>query len=638
MSVTDVQAASGFATAASQTFAATFSTAATAGNLIIYCIGGDKNIGTLTLSGFTKTIDTRSTDNSVSLVVAWKTAVGGETTISGTISGANAGGSEVRIFEWAEPGSGPWEVKGSAVNTSTGTTTNTLSSNTTGTITSAGRAIAAFSADSVGTEGTVSYDNSFTATASTPSSGAGNAGFWAAVKDIIAGTTAGTTITRTSGTADQMNGGVVVFGRAPAQDTAPTGIASAEAVGTPNVVQILNPTSIASEEAFGSTTVDVGDPHQTLTVTGIASAEAFGTTTLGGPIIFPVSLASAEAFGLTRFVQQPTRVQSRWIFLPKDTLTIDVPFEDQAAVAGNVLVFVGSFHHDIGTLTLTGSGWNYPVNLRQASLSLVIAWKTAAGGETGITGTFTQGNDTGSNMVAIEYHSQAPGQWAQFGTASHNSDATNVKVWSSGTTDPSIGDGIAVAGFGINNVGPDSTDSFSNSYTTVFAQGGGEFEAGVWAAEKLTAFGATAETTLTRAGVAVAAKTSGGVVIIGKASVQNIAPGSANAGEVFGQPDLPLQPQPPSIPSGEAFGTAVVAVQPISIAPAGIASAEAFGFAVVHSGPILLVTAINSLEAFGTAEVGNGVKRTALGGVYVTRIYLGGVQAKVYCGAVTVFQ
>lgn len=293
MAVTQVQTASGFATAASTTFAATFGTAVTAGNLIIYCIGGDKNIGTLTLSGYTKTIDTRSTDNSTSLVIAWTTAAGGETTISGTISGANAGGSEVRVFEWAESGAGAWEVKGSAANTSTGSTVATLSSGTTGTVTSAGRAIAGFSADSVGTEGTVSYSNSFAAAASTPTSGGGNAGFWAAVKDIASGT-AETTITRTGGTADQMNGGIVVFGRVVVTTIAPTGIASAEAFGTAVVSQAVLATGVGTAEAFGTPVVS-----QAIVGTGIASAEAFGTTVVafGGFSLYPTGIVSAEAFG-----------------------------------------------------------------------------------------------------------------------------------------------------------------------------------------------------------------------------------------------------------------------------------------------------------------------------------------------------
>lgn len=315
MAVTQVQAASGFATAASTTFAATFATAVTAGNLIIYCIGGDKNIGTLTLSGYTKTVDTRSTDNSTSLVIAWKTAVGGETTISGTISGANAGGSEVRVFEWAESGAGAWEVKGSAVNTSTGSTVTSISSGTTGTVTSAGRAIAGFSADSVGTEGTVTYSNSYTAAASTPTSGGGNAGFWAAQADVASGT-AETTITRTGGSADQMNGGIVVFGRATAssQSITATGLSTAEAFGTTVVTQNITFSGVASAEAFGTASLNqfmlptgvlteeaFGSPVLVYFVagTGIVTAEAFGshTVAVGGFSFFPTGILSAEAFG-----------------------------------------------------------------------------------------------------------------------------------------------------------------------------------------------------------------------------------------------------------------------------------------------------------------------------------------------------
>lgn len=292
MAVTQVQTASGFAAAASTTFAATFSTPVTAGNLIIYVVGGDKNIGTLTLSGYTKTVDTRSTDNSVSLVIAWTTAAGGETTISGTISGANTGGSEIRVYEWSESGAGAWEVKGSAVNTSTGTTVTTLSSGTTGSVISAGQAIAAFAADSVATEGTVSYSNSFTASASTPTSGAGNAGLWAAQKAIASGT-AETTITRTGGTADQHNGGIIVFGRAVVTTIAPGGVASTEAFGTAVVSQAILATGPGSSEAFGTAVVS-----QQIQGTAIAGAEAFGTTVVAsaGYSLFPVSIGSAEAF------------------------------------------------------------------------------------------------------------------------------------------------------------------------------------------------------------------------------------------------------------------------------------------------------------------------------------------------------
>jgi len=300
VAVTEIQHASGFATAASTTFAATFSTAVTAGNLIVYMIGGDKDIGTLTLSGYTLTVNLRST--SVSLVIGWKTAAGGETTITGTISGANAGGSQVEVVELAESGGGAWEVKGSATNNSNESTVTSTSSGTTGTITGAGRAIAAFASDSNATEGTVSYSNSFTAFASTASSGSGSAGYWAAAKDVTSGTVE-TTITRTGGSADQMSGGIVVFGRSTSGNktiTLGSGIASDEAFGTAVVTQNVSGTGVASTEAFGTAVVS-----QFILATGPGTAEAFGTPVLVY-FIAGTGLATAEAFGSHTVAIDPT--------------------------------------------------------------------------------------------------------------------------------------------------------------------------------------------------------------------------------------------------------------------------------------------------------------------------------------------
>jgi hypothetical protein len=81
------------------------------------------------------------------------------------------------------------------------------------------------------------------------------------------------------------------------QNVNPTGIASAEAFGTPTFTfgnVDVTPTGIASAEAFGTVRVD-----QEVTLTGIASAEAFGTPTLtpGNVNVSLTGIASAEAFG-----------------------------------------------------------------------------------------------------------------------------------------------------------------------------------------------------------------------------------------------------------------------------------------------------------------------------------------------------
>ena len=76
-----------------------------------------------------------------------------------------------------------------------------------------------------------------------------------------------------------------------------TGIASAEAFGSPSVGAFVIPTGIASGEAFGTAVVTGGSA--TVVPTGIASGEAFGTATVSVDVvpIQPSGIASGETFG-----------------------------------------------------------------------------------------------------------------------------------------------------------------------------------------------------------------------------------------------------------------------------------------------------------------------------------------------------
>lgn len=84
----------------------------------------------------------------------------------------------------------------------------------------------------------------------------------------------------------------------------PTGIASAQAMGTPTIVRgalSVSPTGIASTQAFGVPTIVRG----TLLVhpTGIGSSEAFGTPLIVEPItVAPVGIPSAQAFGMPTII------------------------------------------------------------------------------------------------------------------------------------------------------------------------------------------------------------------------------------------------------------------------------------------------------------------------------------------------
>lgn len=82
---------------------------------------------------------------------------------------------------------------------------------------------------------------------------------------------------------------------------APTGIASLEAFGTPVLSSFIVPSAIASLEAFGTPVLS-----SFIDVSGIASAEAFGTAVVAHAIVIdPSGIASAEAFGtpvLSQFI------------------------------------------------------------------------------------------------------------------------------------------------------------------------------------------------------------------------------------------------------------------------------------------------------------------------------------------------
>lgn len=104
------------------------------------------------------------------------------------------------------------------------------------------------------------------------------------------------------GTVDFIDLGMELVTDVAAQEVAPTGIVSNEALGAPAVSMYLVPTAISSAEAFGTLSA-----LEVITPTGIASAEAFGTieATGGDVTISPEGIASAEAFGTLSALPAP---------------------------------------------------------------------------------------------------------------------------------------------------------------------------------------------------------------------------------------------------------------------------------------------------------------------------------------------
>lgn len=217
------------------TFAATFDTAATAGNLIVWVAASDGNAGTVTQPTDTVNLPIELKSNDVSLCLAWGVADGGETTISGAVS-SNVAGGRVWIIELQDPdGTGSWARRGTTtVNTTSGGATSANAViGATPTITEGGYGIAAATWDAVATAGTASWSNSWVKDFD---GSAGTAvGMWTATKaGIAAGGTESTTLTRSGGTAEQLQALLVVFGK-----VAPTGISGALAGSAPRATGTL---------------------------------------------------------------------------------------------------------------------------------------------------------------------------------------------------------------------------------------------------------------------------------------------------------------------------------------------------------------------------------------------------------------
>jgi nitrate reductase NapE component len=205
----------GFLAGASSSGSVTLNATPTAGNLLVFGIAGDKDIGTLTVASgaFSLPINLRST--SVSLALGLKVADGTETSVAVTITTGNPGGSQMWCGEFAESGNpNIWTIRGQATNNTDESPQTVWSSGTTGATTGDGLAIGIWDVDSVGTVGAFTYTNSFTGMAA-PGSGGAEAGLWMAKKQAPRGATYESTLDRVGSTADQMSGGIIVIGRAP---------------------------------------------------------------------------------------------------------------------------------------------------------------------------------------------------------------------------------------------------------------------------------------------------------------------------------------------------------------------------------------------------------------------------------------
>ena len=243
-----------------------------AGNLIVVCLAGDKNTGTLSVSdnvsGSTGwTIETAITGASVSLYIARKVAVGGERTITATTSADSTTGNSGYAEEMTQAGTGAWMVVAKATPTYSDTSRSSAASGTTDTADYEGRALAVGVVDSLSsltsdTGPTFTNFSRINVPARPSGSGGGNAGCYVGEANMAQGATTSTTFA-TNGGSDQLTAAIAAFGRVA---TAPPTAKSATDAGTGSDAISVQVSTITTRSA-----TDAGTGTDTASVVTLAA-------------------------------------------------------------------------------------------------------------------------------------------------------------------------------------------------------------------------------------------------------------------------------------------------------------------------------------------------------------------------------
>ena len=263
--------------------------AAAAGNLLVFALAGDKNPGALTMSdniggAWTKPIEVLGA--SVSTYLAFKVAVGGETTITGTTPTASVSGNRGWVGELAQSGTGSWALLGSSTPAYSDVTATSRDTGSTAAVAADGLGIAIATMDSVSAVPSVSWTGGYATASTSPTLGlAAPAGLWVALAQVDAAATSGTTFSYTGANADQIHAAVAVFGRSAAATTySKTGTAAA--VGAAAGVQVRTtaatyPKTGAGAAAAAAAGVQVRTTAAVVAKTGVGAA---GAAASGGKV------------------------------------------------------------------------------------------------------------------------------------------------------------------------------------------------------------------------------------------------------------------------------------------------------------------------------------------------------------------
>lgn len=304
--------------------------------------------------------------------------------------------------------------------------------------------------------------------------------------------------------------------------------------------QTITPSGIASVETFGTAKINTK-----VAATGIASTEAFGTAKINMRVA-ATGIATAEAFGAAVLAPGAVAIAPAGI-ASTETFGSAIVASGATIVAPSGIASAEAFG---GATLLAGA-----VTITPAGMASLEAFGTAK----------INARIAATGIASLE----------AFGSASLTSNA-KITINGIASTEAFGAATVVPAGVTITPAGIASVEVFGNHLAT---QGD---------AYVLPNGIASAET-------------------FGTASLKMKITGTGIAStEAFGTAALLTGAalQPISIPSGEAFGAAMVAAGAVIVAPVGIGSLEAFGTAKMNGR--LGGAGIASVEAFGTALLAQG--------------------------------
>lgn len=357
----------------------------------------------------------------------------------------------------------------------------------------------------------------------------------------------------------------------PSYDVYPSGIASEEAFGTPDIFVGLHPTGIASEEAFGAPALSTGNVD--IAPSSILSEQAVGTPTVsvGSATLSPTGIATAESFGL------PT-ITVGGIALQPSAIGSEESFGAPTILTGNV---------NVAPLGIaSGESVGSPTSTSVVNVS-----------PTGISSEEAFGSPTITTSISVAPTGIATAE--SFGAPSISTGNVNIApdgiVSQEAVGEPSVVGGLVR----ITPTGIASEESVGSP--TIQVGNVNLRPTGIPTAE---AFGSPSfsvgATGISTTGIPSAESFGTPTIVPGGVF---IGPSSITSSESFGVPHLYVEQflSPSGIPSEESFGLATVSREGPRVFPVGIPSAEAFGiarFTITFALP-----SIPSEEAFETPTV-----------------------------------